>query len=242
MSAFDYSIHYSRFHDESEAHAEQMAARQRELISPYAPENRSLRVLDIGCGYGFAMRALRNLGFSTIEGVELSPTQARVATEAGFTVHLTEDTEKFLLERPGAYGFILLMDVLEHLPVSKQIDLLRAIHTALTPGGRLFITAPNANAILASRWRYIDYTHYSSFTEHTMQFVLRNAGFEGVEISAEKGIGRFPRLFWRRVARHNVRKWIVRWCWLQVFKSEVPWENIDEISFELILHVLAKKG
>lgn len=242
MSDFDYTIHYSRFHDESETHAESMAAWQRALLEPYCPKNRDLPVLDIGCGYGFAMRALQHLGFAAIEGVELSTQQARVATNAGFTVHVTEDTEKFLLARSNTYKFILLMDVLEHLPVNKQIALLRAIHGALIPSGRLFVTVPNANAILASRWRYIDFTHYSSFTEHTIQFVLRNAGFEQVRISSEKGIGRFPRRFWRKVEREKVRKWIVRWCWLQVFKCEIPWEKIEDISFDLNLHVLAEKN
>jgi SAM-dependent methyltransferase len=242
MSNYDYSIHYSRFHDETHDHAERMAEWQLHLLKRYSPQDRDLPVLDIGCGYGFGMRALRHLGFSSIEGVELSSEQARVAVKAGFQVHLTEDTEKFLLDRPGKYGFIVLMDVLEHLPVERQIDLLRAIHGALLPSGRLFMTVPNANSPLASRWRYIDFTHYSSFTEHTVQFVLRNAGFSEVKVCAEKGIGRFPRRFWLKSERASVRKWIVRWCWLQVFKCEIPWEKIEDISFELNLNVQADKN
>lgn len=241
MNDFDYSIHYSRFHDESDSHAENIATWQSRVLKPHCPENREIPALDIGCGYGFAMRALRHLGFTSIEGVELSPEQARVARNAGFNVHDTDDTESFLKERPNSYGFILLMDVLEHVPVDKQISILRAIHGALTPSGRLFLTVPNANSLLASRWRYIDFTHYASFTEHTIHFALRNAGFKLINISSEKGIGRFPLKLWRRDGRENLRKWIVRWCWLQVFRSEIPRDEIEDICFDLNLNILAQK-
>ena len=242
MNNFDYTVHYSRFHDETDLHAAGMAAWQLNLIAPYAPDDRSINVLDIGCGFGFTLRALTKLGFSNIEGVEISPTQARVASKAGFNVHITDDTERFLRDRPAKYGFILLMDVLEHLPVPRQIDLLKALYFSLIPGGRVLLTVPNANAILAARWRYIDFTHFSSFTEHTMYFVLKNAGFDNLSISAEKGIGRFPRRIWTRENWPQIRKWIVRWCWLQVFKAEIPWERLDEISFELNLTAVATKA
>jgi hypothetical protein len=49
---------------------------------------------------------------------------------------------------------VLLLDVLEHFPNEQQIPLLAAIHRSLVPGGRLIVKTPNANSIVASRWRY----------------------------------------------------------------------------------------
>ena len=72
--------------------------------------------------------------------------------------------------------------------------------------------------------------------------IVKNAGFDNLSISAEKGIGRFPRRIWRRENWPQIRKWIVRWCWLQVFKAEIPWERLDEISFELNLTAVATKA
>jgi hypothetical protein len=72
--------------------------------------------------------------------------------------------------------------------------------------------------------------------------VLNNAGFENVWIDSNKGVGKFPRNFVRRSCWPETRKWIVRWCWLQVFKAELPNENIDKISFELNLKALATKA
>jgi 2-polyprenyl-3-methyl-5-hydroxy-6-metoxy-1,4-benzoquinol methylase len=237
----DYSIYYSIYHDDSEAHAHAMALAVTELLRDDLPADRSARILDLGCGYGFALRALRSLGFSALQGMESSQQQAERARAAGFTVDVADDSAAWLRTREARFDCVLLLDVLEHVPVAAQIDLLRAIHLALAPGGRLIVTTPNANAILAARWRYNDHTHHASFTEHSLYYVLRNALFDPITIDAGKGIGRFPRRLWRRSSWPMARRWIVRWCWLQVFKAEVPWEDIDKISFELNLKAVAGK-
>jgi len=239
MSQFDYSIHYRSFHDDSESHAESMARMMGSLLNGYLPTDRSAPIIDVGCGYGFALRAMRSFGHTNLLGLEMSPEQAQRSRNAGFDVILTDDTIAWLKGHRGRFAFVSLLDVLEHVPVSLQIELTRAIREALQPEGKLFLTVPNANAILSSRWRYNDYTHHSSFTEHSLYFVLKNAGFDEIKIDANKGLGRFPKRLWRRDARRSLRRWIVRWCWLQVFKAEIPWEKLDDISFELNLRAIA---
>lgn len=241
MSDIDYSIHYRRFHDDTEVHAETMARWLASMLQPYLPEDRATTTVDIGCGYGFALRALRNQGFTNLQGVEVSPQQASRCNSAGFIVAVTANSQSWLEERRGAFGMILLLDVLEHLPPTDQIPLLRAIYNSLLPGGRLILTVPNANAILSSRWRYIDFTHFSSFTEHSLYFVLRNAGFTSIHMDASKGLGPAPWRLWRPHDRASLRKWLVRWAWLQVFKAEIPWEKLDDIPFDLNLLAVATK-
>jgi len=241
MSDIDYSIYYSRFHDDSEKHAEEMADWTKSILEAVVPEDPEAEILDIGCGFGFALRALKKLGFNNITGVESSQNQAKRCLKAGFNVHVTENTIDWLKHNSDKYSFVLLLDVLEHISVSSQIDFLRAVHGTLKPGGKLFLTVPNANAILSNRWLHNDFTHYSSFTEHSLFFVLKNSGFTSIQIDAEKGLGKFPKDIWRRSTWPLVRKWIVRWCWLQVFKAELPWEKINNISFELNLKATAKK-
>ena len=240
--SYDYSIYYARFHPDTEEHALAMERHFAEVLGGMLPEERSAAILDVGCGFGFALRALRSLGYGTIRGVEASPVQAERARSWGFPVEVTGDTQAWLAAHPEAFDCILLLDVLEHVPKDGQITLLRAIRGALRPGGSLVVTTPNASAILAPRWLYNDYTHHASFTEHSLHFVLANGGFERIRVDASKGLGRFPRRLWRRSSWPAVRRWIVRWCWLQVFKAELPWEKIDEISFELNLKAVAYKA
>jgi SAM-dependent methyltransferase len=241
MADFDYSIYYRRFHDDTEEHAEEAAGWIRPMLELHVPNDRSVPVIDIGCGYGFALRALRHLGFQNLMGIETSAEQAVRCRQAGFEIVVTEDTIEWLKQNPGRFVVAILLDVLEHVPVALQIKLLRAVRGSLRPGGKVILTVPNANSILFGRWRYNDYTHYSSFTEHSLYFVLKNAGFDTIWLDSSKGVGRFPRRLWRRSAWPVARKWLVRWCWLQVFKAEVPYERIDDISFELNLQAVATK-
>jgi SAM-dependent methyltransferase len=239
MNRFDYSIYYRRFHDDSETHAETMATMMGSLLEPHLPTDRSARIIDVGCGYGFALRAMRNFGYTNLLGLETSPEQAERSRNAGFEVVVTDDSIGWLKGHHGEFAFVCLLDVLEHVPIHLEIEFARAIHEALEAGGKLFLTVPNANAILSARWRYNDYTHHSSFTEHSLYFVLKNAGFDQIKIDASKGLGRLPKRLWRRHARQSLRRWIVRWCWLQVFAAEIPWEKLDDISFELNLCAVA---
>ncbi|HEX3716444.1 MAG TPA: class I SAM-dependent methyltransferase [Verrucomicrobiae bacterium] len=241
MANYDYTVYYRQFHSDTEEHIQRMVKWQRKLIEPHVPTDRSLPVVDIGCGWGFALRALKELGFHDIVGIESSLEQAEAARKAGFNVATPSETSQWLRDNQQRFGFALLMDVLEHIPVDAQIDLSSSIYSSLRPGGRVFVSVPNANAILSSRWRYNDYTHFSSFTEHSLNFVLKNGGFNKIEINAEKGLGLIPKRLWQAQERNALRRWIVRWCWLQVFKAELPWERLENIGFELNLKAVAFK-
>lgn len=236
----DYSIHYKRFHDDSEAHALAMAEWLTIYLRRDLPDDRNTAVLDIGCGFGFTLRALRATGFLNVQGIEISNDQACIARRAGFHVSVVSDTVAYLETHQGRFGLILLLDVLEHVNVQSQIDLVRAARAALQSGGRLIVTVPNANSPLASRWRYIDFTHCSSFTEHSLFFVLRNAGFGRIEMDNNKGLANFPKRWWCRKQWSVLRKWLVRFAWFQVFKAELhPNENLNDICFELNLKAVA---
>ena len=207
------------------------------------PEDKSIPALDIGCGFGFALRALRTAGFLNVRGIEVSSHQATIARRGGFEVSVVTDTIDFLKRHSGYFGIVLLLDVLEHIPVSEQLDMMRAIRESLSPGGRVIVTVPNANSPLAARWRYIDFTHTSSFTEHSLYFVLSNAGFSDIQMDNEKGIGAPPKRMWQREQRRAFRKWLVRYLWRQVFEAELhPSESLDDICFELNLKATAFNG
>jgi len=236
----DYSLQYRHFHDESDAHATRMAEWLCGYIGAELPEDRTTRVLDVGCGFGFSLRALRNLGFQNIQGLEISEQQAEVARHAGFAVEVVDDSIAHLKNLKGCFGVILLLDVIEHVPRHSQIELARSVREALTPDGRVIITVPNANSPLAVRWRYDDFTHHCSFTEHSLEFVLRNAGFSEIRIDNSKGVGQRPVRWWRREQRHALRKWIVRYFWEQMYAAELPpGQSIEGISFELNLKAVA---
>ena len=236
----DYSIHYNRFHDGGEADVMRMKRWLCIYLQDDLPLDATTPILDVGCGFGFALHALRELKFSDVRGLEVSKEQAAIAVRAGFHVDVVEDSREYLGRHRGAFGAILLMDVLEHIPPPEQIPFLRVLREALLPGGRVILTVPNANSVLASRWRYIDFTHHASFTEHSLFFVLKNAGFDGIRMDNSKGLGPFPHGWWKRAQRDTLRKWLVRFAWSQVFKAELHTsEKLDDLCFELNLKAIA---
>ena len=237
----DYSLHYSHWHPDTPEHVQVMRKYSAAEIGRFLPKERTGRAIDVGCGFGYAMLALSDLGFANIEGVESSEQQAVRARKYGLQVSVTDDTLSWLSNRPDTFAVAVLTDVLEHFPRETQVPLLSAIHRSLTVGGRLIVKTPNASSILASRWRYIDFTHHTSFTEHSLKFVLANAGFSPIEISSEKGLHRPSFRFWKQGFRASWRKFIVRWVWFQVFKAEFGWEDLSPISFELNLYAVAHK-
>jgi SAM-dependent methyltransferase len=239
MTDFDYSIQYNRFHDGSAEHFNTMANYMKSVLATMVPPERDLPILDLGCGQGFALEALRRLGFTKIEGVEISKQQADIARHQGFEVALVTDTDEWLAAHHSRFISVLLFDVLEHVAATSQITFLRRIKESLRPGGRIVIQVPNASSILATRWLYNDHTHFSSFTENSLNFVLRNAGFDDIKIDSNKGIGSLPKKLWRVQTRQAFRRYLVRWIWLQVFKAELSWEAIDEISFDINLRAVA---
>lgn len=240
-SKIDYAIHYGSFHDKSEAHYDKMATLLWPQIARHLPADKLEPILDVGCGFGFAIHALRQHGYANTTGLEVSREQAKQAVAAGCKVEVTDDTCEWLKQHEGRFGMILLFDVLEHVPVENQVDFTQSICAALRPGGVLLLTVPNANSPLASRWRYIDYTHYCSFTEHSLTFLLRNAGFGEISLADSKGLRRPSLRFWRPSSWIGYRKCLVRWLWYQVYRAELPHESLDDISFDLNLSGMAQK-
>ena len=217
----NYTLHYKRFHPDNDTHTRMMASYLSEVLSPLIPPREAHKALDIGCGFGYAMLALKALGITNVTGIDVSPGQVQEARRKGLQAEFIEDTEAHLNQCNEKYTVILLMDVLEHIPVDKQISVLKSINGSLEKGGRLILTVPNANSPLGARRRYIDFTHFSAFTEHSLHYVLESAGFNWVHILPTKLEKRPPLKIWNHAKRQALRRWIVRWCWLQVLRAEI---------------------
>lgn len=237
----DYTRYYNKWHPNTTEHQEYMNSYYGRVLTPHLPQDRNVRVLDVGCGSGLALLAMRKMGYSRISGTEFSPEQAEACRAKGLDVSQTEDTTGFLKQRSGQFDLLLAFDVLEHIPAPQQMEFAAAMYGALAPGGRLICTVPNANSVLASRWRYNDWTHHFSFTEHSLDFLLFNAGFDPVTVYPAEFHER-PKLWWLPVggSRH--------WWALRFFRAWRRLEMMAELgpeqgrSVPLSLNLLAVAG
>jgi SAM-dependent methyltransferase len=138
------------------------------------------RLLDAGCNEGRGLRIYARNGFE-VEGLELNPSAAAVAREAGFTVHLGDTTD---FAAPAAYDVVILSNVLEHAPDPKKV--LRNVRGNLRPGGQLWISCPNSRSWLRKAFgrSWINWHvpfHISHFSVESLRRLLSDAGFQSVE-------------------------------------------------------------
>ena len=179
----DYSRHYKNWHSDTEEHIHKMNLLYSAIIAKHFPPDKNIQVLDVGCGMGFLMLALKTAGYQFIKGIDSDEQQVMSCRQKKLDVSLVNNGADFLNENRGKYDLITAFDVLEHIPASNQIDFVKSIYESLKPGGIFIATVPNANSVLASRNRYIDHTHHVLFTEVSLDFVLYNGGFRYIEIN-----------------------------------------------------------
>jgi SAM-dependent methyltransferase len=189
----DYSRQYQHWHNGSLEHAESQAVGYYKYLK-FLSLFKDSSILDIGCGMGFFLLAARNLGFNNVQGIDSSSQQIAVAKKHGLPAELVDDVPNYLSQKKECFDAIFMFDVLEHIPVEDQIGALLSIRAALKTGGVLFVRVPNANSSFAARYRWVDWTHHCSFSEHSLDFILFNAGFRNITIK-ENHFGKFPLWF-----------------------------------------------
>ncbi len=182
MSEIDYTRHYSNWHSDTPEHEQKMISFYKKEIIPFYPPEKETKVLDIGCGMGFLLLALQNLGYNSVSGIDIDEGQVKSCQKKGLNVVQVDDSIAYLNENAEKFDFISAFDVLEHIPPDVQIKFLKAIKNALRQNGQFICSVPNANSVLGNRNRYIDYTHYVTFTEISLDFVLYNAGFKEIQV------------------------------------------------------------
>jgi len=146
---------------------------------PWLFEDRNMRILDFGCGWGDMLLTLWAAGYRNIEGIDMSPVLVEIANKAadGRARILCGDGLAHLKSNPAAYNIIIFAEVAEHFPPEAFREVLKLAHTALKPGGRVVIRTPNMGSLLASYPRYCDLTHVCGYTDSSLRYLLEQAGF-----------------------------------------------------------------
>ena len=150
------------------------------------------RVLDLGCGAGRFLSALREAGAEPV-GVELAEAAAERARAnvPGADVRLVEPDGSLPLGH-GEVDLVWCSEVLEHIPdVSHALLEARRV---LKRGGRLLLTVPYHGRVQAAVIALIRFdTHFDPLGQHVRFFTraslartLDAAGFGAVEIRTRR--------------------------------------------------------
>jgi glycosyltransferase involved in cell wall biosynthesis/SAM-dependent methyltransferase len=120
--------------------------RRAETIVEWVDEEKPVRILDNGSGYGFTLRLLRDLTNAEITGLEYEAERVHETQEAlGDAPRVTVvqgDSTALPFERES-FDYVVCSEVLEHLDDDRLAA--REMMRVLKPGGTLIITVPHAN-------------------------------------------------------------------------------------------------
>lgn len=180
---------YSDGYDLTKYYSPITEQRYLELLGEFEAYRNTSKLLDIGCGYGFFLETAKQNNWD-VTGVEITDDAVKACTSKGLRMHHgTLETAHFQDE---TFDVIVLIETIEH--VIQPEKLITEIHRVLRPGGLVYLTTPNFNAInryrLKAQYDVIQYPlHLSYFTPKTLQRFFESNGFETQEI-ASSGISK----------------------------------------------------
>jgi len=145
-------------------------------------------VLDAGCGDGFWLGILRDLGFSDLFGVDLSYPLLMRAKSKGLKVAQYNVLD---MNFRCKFDVVLMCDVLEHLPDTTKA--LNNIQEALKENGTLYLIIPVYDSLSSRYQRFIhrkskadeahkhDETHIHAFSKRIITSLLESHHFQVVK-------------------------------------------------------------
>lgn len=134
------------------------------------------RALELGCGAGWMLRALRNRGWRVV-GSERAIDGARGAAVANQIPVFVGDFDA--LGAPAGFDLIILFQVLEHL--SDPMATLHRSAALLAAGGTVVVAVPNFASwqarVFGRAWFHLDVPrHQNHFSPTVLASALENAG------------------------------------------------------------------
>ena len=135
-------------------------------------------VLEIGCGTGYLLSRLQQLG-ARVQGIEPGSHGQRGAAQYGVPVVRGSFPSA---EVQGSFDLVVLYLVLEHFP--EPAALLTAVRARVARGGQVVLVVPDAEPFLEEGDASILFHEHSSyFTAATLAATLRKSGADTLRIS-----------------------------------------------------------
>ncbi|MBS1240017.1 MAG: putative 3-demethylubiquinone-9 3-O-methyltransferase [Proteobacteria bacterium] len=108
-----------------------------EVISNWISSPR--RILEVGAGEGAVTERLAQaFPDAEILGIDIMPAVGRLYEGPVGKVRFEEKTvQQLAVEQPGAFDFVILSDVIHHVPPALRREILEALRACVAPGGRV---------------------------------------------------------------------------------------------------------
>jgi len=152
------------------------------LFRKHFPADRSVEVLDLGCGHGALIYFARRAGYNNTRGVDGSPEQVAAARRLGIEgVEEGDLLATLASQMDGSLDVVVAFDVIEHFTRDELLGFVDQVQRVLRPRGRWIIHTPNGESPFCGRMRYWDLTHELAFTRTSIIQLLLSSNFSNVQ-------------------------------------------------------------
>lgn len=161
----------------SELSSELYSQRTKEWYAPYLDRFRPLAspLLELGAGHGLLLELARSRGI-TVAGVEYEADRVAICRSKGLDV-IQHDLAYPLPYADDMFANVYCGQVIEHVPPTTQLMLVREAFRVLKPGGQFEICSPCRHHEPSRRQRGHDYL----LTPNELRELLRSAGFSQIQ-------------------------------------------------------------
>jgi 2-polyprenyl-3-methyl-5-hydroxy-6-metoxy-1,4-benzoquinol methylase len=147
-----------------------------EKINGFLPD-RQARIMEIGCATGLLLSQLKQAGYARVAGLDPSPACSRVANEH-FKVPVQCGVLADDLIPAGSVDLLILIGVMEHI---RDLEVaMKQMVSMLAPGGRMFITVPDASEYAAgddAPYQEFSLEHINYFGPKSLANLMARYGF-----------------------------------------------------------------
>lgn len=212
-------------------------------------DNRSDKILDIGCGMGLTLESLGKYGEIFGSDVENEAVEyCRIGFEKNYAEsHINVGSLPYNIPFQETFDAVVALDVIEH--VEDDNAALTEIYKIINENGHLLLTVP----ALMCMWSGNDELnhHYRRYTKDELEGKIKKAGFEIEKISYYNSFLFVPAFLVRKiknllhikssdVAINAKDSWINR-ILTYIFKSEGKWLDKHNFIIGVSLICVARK-
>jgi SAM-dependent methyltransferase len=150
------------------------------FISNLIRDKKINKILDYGCGTGQLVKALKKKGLD-VYGMDSSDEAIEIGKKNNVDIIKINNLEFDKLKYEKNFDLIIISHVLEHQKKKSMGNFLKNLKYMIKDNQYLLTIVPNAQSITGAYWRYEDFTHEYLFTSGSLNYLLKDSGFEEIE-------------------------------------------------------------
>jgi SAM-dependent methyltransferase len=158
---------------------------------------KTAKILEIGCGSGFVLKALSEMGYKNVFGIEPSSDAVGNADKSVKDKIIT-DIFRAGIFQPQTFDFIFFFQTFDH--IQDPNGFLNLCYQLLLPGGYILAFNHDADSlavkIFGEKSPVIDIEHTCFYSKKTIKKIFEKNNFQPIKIYSPKNLVSFKYLFW----------------------------------------------